>query len=43
LRAREGDTETAVRLVNSLHLEREVLEFYEEAGMTCEKVSVHKL
>jgi hypothetical protein len=47
LRLREGDTETAVRLVNtlqnSLHLKREVLEFYEEAGMHCEKVSVLKL
>jgi hypothetical protein len=47
LRLREGDTETAVRLVytlqNTLHLEREVLEFYEEAGMNCGKVSVLKL
>jgi hypothetical protein len=38
LRLREGDRETAVRLVNTLqdtpHLEREVLEFYEEAGMS---------
>jgi hypothetical protein len=49
LRLKEGDTETAVRLVSALqntpHLEREVLEFYEEAGMPCEKISVlkHKL
>jgi hypothetical protein len=49
LRLREGDKETAVRLVNTLqdtpHLEREVLEFYEEAGMYGEKISVllHKL
>jgi hypothetical protein len=47
LRLREGDTETAVGLVNTLqntlHLEREVLEFYQEAGMNCGKVSVLKL
>jgi hypothetical protein len=42
-RLREGDTETAVRLINTLPLDREVLEFYEEAGMDCGKVSVLKL
>jgi hypothetical protein len=45
LRLREGDRETAVRLVSTLHLEREVLEFYEEAGMNSGRISVlkHKL
>jgi hypothetical protein len=43
LRLREGDTETAVRLVSTLPLDREVLEFYEEAGMDCGKVSVLQL
>jgi hypothetical protein len=43
LRLREGDTATAVRLVNTLPLDREVLELYEEADMNCEKVSVLKL
>jgi hypothetical protein len=46
MRLREGDTETAVRLVsilqNTPHLEREVLEFYEMAGMNCGKISVFK-
>jgi hypothetical protein len=43
LRLREGDTETAVRLINALPLDREVLEFYQQAGMDCGKVSVLKL
>jgi hypothetical protein len=43
LRLREGDRETAVRLVSTLPLDREVQEFYEQAGMDSGKVSVLKL
>jgi hypothetical protein len=49
LRLREGDLETAVSLVSTLHniprLEEEVLKFYEEAGMPSAKLTIlkHKL
>jgi hypothetical protein len=49
LRLREGDRETAVSLVSTLHnsprLEEEVLKFYEEAGMPSAKLTIlkHKL
>jgi hypothetical protein len=42
LRLREGDIETAVRLVSTLPFEREVLEFYKKAGINCGVISVLK-
>jgi hypothetical protein len=49
LRLRDGDVQTAVTLVSTLHsspgLEEEVLKFYEEAGMPSAKLTIlkHKL